>query len=309
MMRIDAQMARAILSRLKSVLKDKSTIITSNLRNRVQQQTTSNGAVVNAKIESAREWYEEFTGIDEVRKAQDKVVLSESKFIAAQEERRKANKRLSDVDTKLREIYGELERTRRGEDRYIFLVTQEGALMKERDTLSAEFQRYEQEERENFSFLSSAVKESHEKERLQAERTKYWSIICSILGTVLGCGLSALNNHYRLKEFRNILNQAMANKENVELLVTETLSDSISRELAKHNNLNLAKTTAVATASTEDYSKYLVTKDEIQKLCDALLVNVEQEKIAQGNSNNVFQTAVTGTALLCVSYALLKIFG
>ena len=47
-------------------------------------------------------------------------------------------------------------------------------------------------ERTAFVQFSSAVRLSHEKERSRAERTKYWSIIGSVSGTILGMFLPFL---------------------------------------------------------------------------------------------------------------------
>lgn len=44
------------------------------------------------------------------------------------------------------------------------------------------FEELERTEREVFSELSSALRFSHEKERAQNEKTKYWSIVGSIVG-------------------------------------------------------------------------------------------------------------------------------
>ena len=41
-------------------------------------------------------------------------------------------------------------------------------------------------ERRHFMEYSSAVRLSHEKERSRVERTKYWSIIGSVSGTIIG---------------------------------------------------------------------------------------------------------------------------
>ena len=57
-----------------------------------------------------------------------------------------------------------------------------------------QYQFYEKGERECFSTLSNAVRDSHEKERAQAEKTKYWSILGSILGTCLGILGTTINN-------------------------------------------------------------------------------------------------------------------
>ena len=52
--------------------------------------------------------------------------------------------------------------------------------------LQRNFHTAEEIERQNFLVYSSAVRLSHEKERSRAERTKYWSIIGSVTGTVIG---------------------------------------------------------------------------------------------------------------------------
>ena len=44
----------------------------------------------------------------------------------------------------------------------------------------------EQEERERFTLLSTALRDSHSKESAQAERTKYWSLGGSLIGACLG---------------------------------------------------------------------------------------------------------------------------
>ena len=50
----------------------------------------------------------------------------------------------------------------------------------------SDFERLEKRERECFSLLSAAVRDSHEKERAQAEKTKYWSVLGSIIVSSVG---------------------------------------------------------------------------------------------------------------------------
>ena len=50
----------------------------------------------------------------------------------------------------------------------------------------ASFQHMEKSEREGFTGLSNAVRDSHEKERAQAEKTKYWSVLGSIIVSSVG---------------------------------------------------------------------------------------------------------------------------
>lgn len=89
--------------------------------------------------------------------------------------------------------------------RYLTYVTKEHNLLKEEKKLTTLFNLYEREERDCFTFLSSSVKESHEKERAQAERTKYWSVIGSIVGTVIGVIGSSVNNEFKMRELRRLV--------------------------------------------------------------------------------------------------------
>lgn len=46
---------------------------------------------------------------------------------------------------------------------------------------------------------------SHEKERAQAERTKYWSIIGSIIGTMLGIAGSSISNEFKMNKLKKMV--------------------------------------------------------------------------------------------------------
>ncbi|XP_054287295.1 mitochondrial potassium channel-like [Macrosteles quadrilineatus] len=162
------------------------------------------------KIDELVGKYEEITGMDEVRIAQNRVIEAQDKFVLAQEKRRELVKQLTDIQNKLKEVHAELDASTRGEERYLNLITKEHHLLKEERRLNTEFNLSEREERECFTFLSSAVKESHEKERAQAERTKYWSVIGSIVGTVIGVVGSSINNEFKMRELRKLVVQTVS---------------------------------------------------------------------------------------------------
>lgn len=71
--------------------------------------------------------------------------------------------------------------------------------------MTTEFALVERDERDSFNMLSSRLKESQEKERARAERVKYWSIIGSIFGTVLGIFGSSINNELKMRELRKLV--------------------------------------------------------------------------------------------------------
>ena len=111
-----------------------------------------------------------------------------------QEKRREAQSEITLLQNRIKEIHSELERTYRGDDKYLSLVTSEHQVLKEEKLKLAEFTQLEKKERECFSALSNALRDSHEQERAQAEKTKYWSVLGSILGTVLGILGTTINN-------------------------------------------------------------------------------------------------------------------
>ncbi|KAJ9587888.1 hypothetical protein L9F63_018669 [Diploptera punctata] len=171
----------------------------------VGQNTNNSEGLIKRKLTELLQWYEDVTGMHEVRIAQNRVLDAEQKFVTSQERRRESNKLVLDIQNKLKDLYAELDNTTRGEERYVQLITQEHKMLKEERKIVGEFQQYEREERDYFLVLSSAVKESHEKERAQAERTKYWSIIGSIIGTIIGILGSSINNELKMRELRRLV--------------------------------------------------------------------------------------------------------
>jgi len=151
--------------------------------------------------------YEDFVGLTDVKGAQARVVKYEKKFIETQELRRESQSKITDIQKKIKDIHLELEKTHRGEDRYLVLVTQEHQVLKDEKHLQEEFKQFEKTERECFSALSNAVRDSHEKERAQAEKTKYWSVLGSILGTCIGIFGTTINNRMRMNELRRLVSQ------------------------------------------------------------------------------------------------------
>ena len=178
-----------------------------------------------------------------MKAAQARVVECERKFIETQEMRREAQKMISDVQKRIKDIHLELEKTHRGEDRYLVLVTQEHQVLKEEKNLLDEFKFYEKGEREYFSNLSNAVRDSHEKERAQAEKTKYWSILGSILGTCIGIIGTTINNRFTFSpldlKFNNVTRMRMAElrrlvSQNSSVEEIQAIGDGLAKDFKAH---------------------------------------------------------------------------
>jgi hypothetical protein len=79
-----------------------------------------------------------------------------------------------------------MEKFSRSDDAYLELFKTEHDLVKKEKFARLELIKQDEIERELFSSLQIALRESQEKEKLRVERTKYWSIIGSVVGALAG---------------------------------------------------------------------------------------------------------------------------
>ncbi|XP_026205397.1 mitochondrial potassium channel [Anabas testudineus] len=160
--------------------------------------------------------YEEFVGLSEVREAQTKVTEAEQAFMVARGMVREAHASLEALQVRLKEVRDRLDRVSREEAHYLELATLEHKLLQEERRLRTTYENAESSEREKFALFSAAVRESHEKERTRAERTKNWSIIGSVLGALIGVMGSTYINRVRLQELKSLLLEAQKGPESLQ---------------------------------------------------------------------------------------------
>ncbi|KAM6927356.1 mitochondrial potassium channel [Xenentodon cancila] len=162
------------------------------------------------------ERYEEFVGLNEVREAQTKVTEAEAAFMVARGIVREAHTSLEALQGRLKEVRDRLDRVSREEAHYLELATLEHKLLQEERRLRTAYESAESSEREKFALFSAGVRESHEKERTRAERTKNWSIVGSVLGALIGVMGSTYVNRVRLQELKNLLLEAQKGPESLQ---------------------------------------------------------------------------------------------
>ncbi|XP_034235390.1 mitochondrial potassium channel-like [Thrips palmi] len=274
----------------------------------VVTKSASPTAILGEKFRRLMDWYEEVTGLKEVRVSQDKVLKAENRFITSQDARRNISKELAVVRDKLKDIYAELDQTSRGEDRYVTLITQEHKVLKDERRLAELFNCYEQEERENFSFLSSAVKESHEKERIQAERTKYWSIIGSIMGTMIGIAGSSINNEFKMRELRKLVKESaqatIASRQEADfpkdlLTITNDVKD-VTQRLAQEQTNIMAAIQAHSNKMDSEYNKIQkYSENRIHVLSDGTVFNIDELLEAHRKESRIL-AAICLSSIACV---------
>ncbi|XP_073965549.1 uncharacterized protein [Choristoneura fumiferana] len=170
---------------------------------------------IGIKVKELVHRYEKFTGVEEIMAIQNTVIEAQERFVAAQNSRRELGRQLANIEERLKELHAEMQNTMKGDEKYLQLCTEEHKLIIQERSLRTHFADAEREERELFAQMSAAVKLGHERERAHAERNKYWYIVASIFGTVLGIAGSTINNRLKMAEFRDMMEQQMARSASV----------------------------------------------------------------------------------------------
>lgn len=130
--------------------------------------------------------FDDLVGISDVQEAQSSVKKAENEFMTTRGQVQSARSSLSSVQDKLKEMRRKLDRIPRDDERYLALATEEHRILVEEKRIKSEYEHLEALERDQFALLSGAVRDSHERERARAERTKHWSVIGSVGGAALG---------------------------------------------------------------------------------------------------------------------------
>ena len=134
--------------------------------------------------------FDDLVGISDVQEAQTSVKKAENEFMTTRGQVQSARSSLSSVQEKLKEMRRKLDRIPRDDERYLALATEEHRILVEERRIKSEYEHLEALERDQFALLSGAVRDSHERERARAERTKHWSVIGSVGGAALGKNFS-----------------------------------------------------------------------------------------------------------------------
>ncbi|CAF5198933.1 unnamed protein product, partial [Rotaria magnacalcarata] len=178
----------------------------------IRQFSINNGKMTStSRLSWLYRWldvYEDFVGLKEVKKAQRAVNDAERAFITSQKERRSYSDELIKLQTELVRVRLAMEKLSRSDDAYLEFFKNEHDLFKKEKSAQLDLKKQDDIERQLFSSLQLALRESQEKEKMRIERTKYWSIIGSVVGALAGIVGATLSNRYRMQEFRNLANES-----------------------------------------------------------------------------------------------------
>lgn len=234
---------------------------------------------MSATCKSWWDRYEEFVGINEVREAQGKVTEAENVFMVARGIVREARESVEAQQIKLKEIRDRLDRVSRDDTQYLELATLEHRLLQEEKRYRAAYLNAEESEREKFALFSAAVRESHEKERTRAEKTKNWSIIGSVLGAIIGVLGSTYVNRVRLQELKVLVLEAQKGPINLQEAIKEQASSYYLQQKDLGDVIADLKNVLQTRTSQEIKGGTLLTREEKSNSMkiDSLLIPLNEQ--------------------------------
>ncbi|NXR10135.1 CCD51 protein, partial [Semnornis frantzii] len=234
---------------------------------------------MSATCKSWWDRYEEFVGINEVREAQGKVTEAENVFMIARGIVREARESVEAQHIKLKEIRDRLDRVSRDDTQYLELATLEHRLLQEEKRYRAAYLNAEESEREKFALFSAAVRESHEKERTRAEKTKNWSIIGSVLGAIIGVLGSTYVNRVRLQELKVLVLEAQKGPINLQEAIKEQASSYYLQQKDLSDVIADLKSVLQTRTSQEIKGSTLLTREDKNNTTkiDSLLIPLNEQ--------------------------------
>ncbi|KAH0630345.1 hypothetical protein JD844_013286 [Phrynosoma platyrhinos] len=205
---------------------------------------------------------------------------AEKRFMVARGIVREARETWEAQQLKLKEIRDRLDRVSRDDSQYLELATLEHKLLQEEKRYRTTYLTAEESEREAFSLFSAAVRESHEKERTRAEKTKNWSIIGSVLGAIIGVLGSTYVNRVRLQELKALVFEAQKGPVSLQEAIREQASsyNSQQRDLSDliANLRNMLQVLTVTSQEMEGASMAKSSTSTSLKI-DPLLVSIKEQ--------------------------------
>lgn len=147
--------------------------------------------------------YQDFVGITDLKKAQDRVTELSEVLLATQSRRRQLQGEIEDLQEKLAVNHQRITKAEQYSEEHFKLFDQAREMNEQMKAVRSEFTHCERLERDTFTQLSAAIRDCHERERMQAEQSKYWSIIASVVSAAVASVITSVNNWVRIREIKD----------------------------------------------------------------------------------------------------------
>jgi len=195
-----------------------------------------------------------------------------------------ATARYEEVQHKLRHVYAMKTQLYQAQRRDLAALqtinTEEEELLSEEQSFVESLEVTKQKERECFEALGDAIIDSHEKERAQSERMKYYSRLGSILGAALGFLGSNLFLRREVRTHHRVQNEKM---------------ECVEEALKGLNNPDHAKAMEAQLETSDDRVGQLMAVTERQL---KMMEDIRRELLVDEDARRTLLVAGVGISLL-----------
>ncbi|XP_076618977.1 mitochondrial potassium channel isoform X2 [Colletes latitarsis] len=222
------------------------------------------------KVVKWMQWYQQLTGLDSVELAKHQVISAQDKLFKCQDERRKLNRQATIINDKLKEVYSELIQTKRDDPKYVQLTIIENKSLQEHARIISQLNLLENDEKDHFTQLATAIKEYHDSQTMNAQKYKYLSILASAILAIVSLAGSMIYNNKRIANVRNVIAEAQRSNESALKSNFQSLEHNmnawISQLESKNNNMK-QDTNLVIDKLDKILSNHILQGYIILKLC------------------------------------------
>lgn len=231
---------------------------------------------------------EQLTGQSDVSAAQARVREQREELKTWRQGVADATARYEEVQLKLRHVYAMKTQLYQAQRRDLAALqtinTEEEELLSEEQSLVESLESTKQKERECFEALGDAIIDSHEKERAQSERMKYYSRLGSILGAALGFLGSNLFLRREVRRHHRVQDEKMG---------------CVEKTLKELHNADHAQAMEARLKTSDDRVKQLVEVNERQV---KIMEEIRQDLLVDEDAWRAL--LVTGLGISLLSYVV-----
>lgn len=149
--------------------------------------------------------YERLSGLGAVVRSQTAVVNARVELERRRETLDLLSRRLEDARSALTSIRARIDGIPRNDERYPRIIQEEFALLQSEERAVVAHSRALSQERVQFDTLCAEMNTGLQLERAYAERTKYWGIVASLIGTGVGLVTSAIVSRARVIDTKAVI--------------------------------------------------------------------------------------------------------
>lgn len=239
-------------------------------------------------VSYVRSTAEQLTGQSDVSAAQARVRERREELKTWRQSVADATARYEEVQHKLRHVYAMKTQLYQAQRRDLAALqtinTEEEELLSEEQSFVESLESTKQKERECFEALGDAIIDSHEKERAQSERMKYYSRLGSILGAALGFLGSNLFLRREVRTHHRVQNEKM---------------ECVEEALKGLNNADHAKAMEARLETSDDRVGQLMAVTERQL---KMMEDTRRELLVDEDARRTL--LVTGVGIGLLSYVI-----